>query len=92
MTKEEFMALMEPIGDLVGAKHQDYNAGAVKLDQYFPFKHKSYVHTIYTKVLRLVSLTSREVTPRFESVEDSVKDCVAYCAFYLDYLKKEVGK
>lgn len=88
MTKAEFMALMEPISNLVDAKHQDYNAGVVKLEQYFPFGHQSYVQNIHTKVLRLVSLVDRgQISPRFEPVEDTVMDCIAYCAFYLAYIR-----
>jgi len=91
MTKEEFMALVEPIADLIGKKGEDYNEGSVTIDQYMPFKHRSYVHMIFLKALRAVSLVNKSTEPNFESIDDTVKDLIAYAVFYLGYLADPEG-
>ncbi len=88
MNKKQFMMVVEQVANLVDAKDKDYNT-AVPQEQYFPFGHQSYVHILHTKTLRLVSLTARSATPKFESVEDTVKDTIAYAVFYLEWLGKE---
>ena len=92
MTKEEFLKLCEPIAELVGAKHDDYNATTVRLEDYFPFGDKSYVHMLFTKVLRMVSLAHNPKQPRFESVQDSVYDLIAYAIFYTKYLNVQTKR
>lgn len=55
------------------------------MEQYFAFGHVSFVQMERTKVLRLTSLVSSKSEPNFESIEDSVRDLIAYAVFHLDY-------
>lgn len=88
MKKLEFLAVCEPVAELVERKSEDYQSSLVKHDEYFVFGHKSYVQMLRTKILRLTSLVGDEKDCNFESIEDSVMDALAYTVFYLAYLQK----
>lgn len=88
MNGKRFLELMGPIAVLIEAKDKDYNS-AVPLDSYFPFGHRSYVQMLHTKINRLVSLVETGQTPKFESIEDTIRDNIAYSAFYLDWLQRK---
>jgi len=94
MKKEEFIAVVTPIAELVDQKHKDYNSNT-KLTDYFPFGDYSYVHMLHTKMLRITNLTKKadpkEGLPvtQFESIKDSVDDLIAYAVFYRDFLGKK---
>lgn len=105
MTKDEFLKIVTPVAELVGKKSQDYGTKIqevqgwiVRLEEYFPFEHRSYVQMIWTKSLRLLNLTNQhyQVTdrggkqparPNFESIDDTVDDMIAYLVFYRKYLQ-----
>ena len=87
MLKEEFMQLAEEVAELVDKKHHDYNS-VVRLDQYFPFGDKSYVHMLMTKVLRMVNLAHQNERATFESMDDSLDDLIAYAIFHRAYRKR----
>jgi hypothetical protein len=98
MTEEEFLAVVKPVAELVGKKSQDYGTALeevegwiIRMDEYFPFEHRSYVQMIWTKALRLLSLTKTGQTrkPNFEGIEDTVNDMIAYLVFYRDYLNRK---
>jgi hypothetical protein len=91
MTKEEFMKTAEVVANLVGKKHQDYQAGQASLEDYFAFHHYSYVQMLWVKMLRLLSLTRKRETgvePVFEGIKDTCIDLIAYGVFYLAFLLK----
>lgn len=90
MNGKRFLELMGPIAALIEAKDKDYNS-AVPLDSYFPFGHRSYVQMLHTKTSRLVSLVETGQAPKFESIEDTIRDNVAYSAFYLDWLQRNTA-
>ena len=90
MKEHEFFEVIRPVAELVDAKDRDYNAG-VPLEEYFPFGHKSYIHMLHTKVLRLMSLVKARKQPSFESLEDTVNDLIAYAVFYKAYLQAPAG-
>lgn len=91
MDRLRFLELCTPVAELVERKSSDYQTGPVKHAEYFVFGHKSFVQMLRTKVLRLTSLVSSEVTPNFEGIEDSAQDLLAYTVFYLDYLESLKG-
>lgn len=68
------------------ARQQDFRIDDPRVD-YFPFGDKSYVHMIWTKVLRIKNILETEEKPNFEGVEDSIIDLVAYSMFYWSYLQ-----
>jgi len=88
MDKSRFLELCTPVAELVEAKGSDYQ-NKITLEQYFPFEDKSYIHMLNTKVLRLISLASKQGAPTFESTKDSVYDLMAYAGFYLEFLEKQ---
>jgi hypothetical protein len=90
MNKQEFMRLAEQVADVVAKKSEDYQGKETSLGSYFPFHHYSHVQMIWTKTLRLMTLTKRREDgskPNFESVDDTVLDLVAYCIFYRAFLE-----
>ena len=71
-------------------KAQDYN-DSVPRESYFPFGQASYTQMIYTKALRLLSLTTKEMnggTANFEGVSDTLKDIINYASFNAAWLKR----
>ena len=93
MTKDEFIAIITPVAELVGRKSGDYGTKIqevkgwiTRLDDYFPFEHRSYVQMIWTKSLRLLNLTKQAAAPNYESIDDTVDDMIAYLVFYRKYL------
>jgi hypothetical protein len=96
MTKEEFLKLVTPVANLVEKKSEDYQSAVddaqgwvVKHDDYFPFGHRSFVQMIWTKCLRLMSLTGSGKAANFEGIEDTVDDMIAYLVFYRKYLQRQ---
>ena len=87
MDRLRFLELIEPALKLVVSKGQDYNANAIQLAEYFPFKDKSYQQMLHMKVLRMRSLLDKGSAPNHDSLLDSVYDLVNYAVFYLDYLE-----
>lgn len=73
---------------IVVGKSQDYNAGAVDRDSYFPLGLASYAQMLHTKSLRLVSLASKPRDAVFESARDTALDIINYASFLADWLKR----
>jgi hypothetical protein len=87
MTGEQYLALVQPLVELVAKKHADYNAFNT-LESYFPFGHLYYVQMLHIKTQRLVSLCAGgAAAARNESIEDTVNDLINYAVFYKDFLK-----
>lgn len=86
MDRNEYLDLIAPAMLLTVKKHEDYN-NSIKLVEYFPFGHKSYVQMLHVKLMRLRSL-AENAEPNFESVEDTVLDLINYAVFYLQFLRK----
>ena len=76
---------------LMNTKDQDYNQGLFDKEDYFLFGKKSYIHMLYTKVLRLVSLESTERV-NYESEADTCQDLINYTSFYYDFLLQDGEK
>lgn len=75
-------------GLLCVKKAEDYNAGMVSRDSYFPFGLQSYAQMIHTKSQRLISLCGKTTTENFESARDTCLDLVNYAGFCADWLKR----
>lgn len=86
MTRDEYLALIEPCIEVVEKKHEDYNGETHTLESYFPFGLKSYVQMLHVKTQRLVQLANSEQEPNFESIVDTVKDLINYSVFTLAHL------
>ena len=84
MTRDEYLALIEPALAIVEKKHQDYGNATAGLDSYFPFGDKSYLQMMHVKMQRLLSLAKSKEEPNFESMYDTVLDLINYAVFFLD--------
>lgn len=94
MNFDKFVNLCKPVARLVERKGKDYQGNIFSLHDSFPLGDVSYAQMLWVKVVRITSLAHRksfdmEHEPNHESLEDSVKDLLAYTVFYLDYLEAE---
>ena len=69
-------------------KAQDYSGNMWTQDDYFPYKDQSYIHMIWTKMLRIRNLVD-VMHPNYESLEDSLLDMINYCAMYAAHIENE---
>lgn len=97
-TIENAPALFVAVLEVLIKKSLDYNGDRArqpdfkvddKRETYFPFGDKSYVHMIWTKVLRIKNILESGENPNFEGVSDSLIDLVAYSMFYWTYLEEK---
>ena len=91
MAKTTAVQIMQEAIDLKLRKSKDYQGGRWQEEDYFPFGHKSYLHMIHTKYLRIMNVSEQEAT-NFESLEDSLIDMINYCAMYAAWLENEKVK
>ena len=84
--------ILEEAAILKVKKSKDYQGGCWKESDYFPFGDTSYIHMMWTKMLRIRSVAEQENT-NFESLEDSLLDMINYSAMYIAYLRdKDSGE
>jgi len=84
--------ILEEAAKLKIAKSKDYQNGMWKESDYFPFGDTSYLHMLWTKMLRIRSVAESKET-NFESLEDSLLDMINYSAMYISYLRdKDSGE
>lgn len=86
MAKTTAIEIMQEAIALKQRKSQDYQGGMWSEEDYFPFGHKSYLHMIHTKYLRIRSVAEQE-DQNFESLEDSLIDMINYCGMYAAWLR-----
>ena len=79
-------AILEEAAKLKVQKSKDYQGGMWKEKDYFPFGDTSYIHMMWTKMLRIRSVAEQENT-NFESLEDSLLDMINYSAMYIAFLR-----
>ena len=84
--------ILKEAADLKVKKSKDYQGGMWKEKDYFPFGGQSYIHMMWTKMLRIRSVAEQENT-NFESLEDSLLDMINYSAMYIAFLRdKDSGE
>ena len=86
--------ILKEAAELKVKKSKDYQGGMWKESDYFPFKDVSYIHMMWTKMLRIRSV-SEQADTNFESLEDSLLDMINYSAMYIAFLrdqKKSIDK
>ena len=71
------------------AKSKDYQGHVWTEEDYFPFEDYSYIHMLWTKMLRIRSLAENPDNPNFESLKDSVDDMINYAAMYAAFLENK---
>lgn len=78
--------ILKDAAHLKEQKSKDYQGGQFTEEDYFPYGEKSYVHMLWTKMLRLRSVIEQEDT-NFESAEDTLLDMINYAAMMAAYLE-----
>ena len=90
MAKVTAEQVLKDAAELKAAKSKDYQGGMFSEEDYFPYGVQSFNHMIWTKVLRLRSVTEREnAEVNFESAEDTLVDLINYCAMYAAWMENQ---
>lgn len=82
------MDILEKAAELKRSKSEDYQGSMWSEEDYFPFGDESYIHMLWTKMLRLRSVIEQE-NSNHESAYDTLLDMINYCAMYGAYLKNQ---
>ena len=80
--------ILKEAADLKVKKSKDYQSEMWKESDYFPFGDTSYIHMMWTKMLRIRSVAEKKDV-NFESLEDSLLDMINYSAMYIAYLRSK---
>ena len=80
--------ILKEAAELKLKKSKDYQGGMWTEADYFPFQDTSYIHMMWTKMLRVRSVAEQKDT-NFESLEDSLLDMINYSAMYIAYLRSK---
>ena len=89
---EKLPELFTTADRLYKKKCQDYDQDGLTIDDYMIFGHKSYIHMINQKAMRLRSINSvgeAGVKVNFDSLLDTLIDLVNYSAAYADAIKNK---
>ncbi len=81
--------ILKEAAKLKVAKSKDYQGGKWSESDYFPFGDTSYIHMMWTKMLRIRSVAEDRRDVNFESLEDSLLDMINYSAMYIAYLRSK---
>ena len=81
MAKIDAITVLKEAAALKERKSIDYQGGMWSEEDYFPFGHQSYIHMLWTKMLRIRNVAEKEDT-NFESLADSLDDMINYAAMY----------
>ena len=81
--------VLESVAELKEAKSKDYQGGIFSEEEYFPHGQLSFNHMLWTKMLRLRSVTERDNNDEinYDSAEDTLRDLIAYAAMNLVWLQ-----
>ena len=85
--------LLKEAAELKARKSKDYQGSMWTEEDYFPYGHTSFLHMMWTKMLRIRSVAEQENT-NFESLEDSLDDMAVYAMMYKAWVlnKKDSGE
>jgi hypothetical protein len=85
MTKEEINTITEDITEILIRKNQDYGGASFDLGL-----NGNMVH-LWDKIRRYRHLVENKNTPKFEPIEDTLKDIIGYAIIGLIILQKETN-
>lgn len=86
MAKVTALQVLKDAAELKQRKMNDYQGDVWSEEDYFPYGHHSYIHMMWTKMLRIRSVAEKEDT-NFESLEDSLLDMINYAAMYAAWVE-----
>ena len=88
MEKVTAITVLEEAAALKLRKSQDYQGGMFSEEDYFPFGHQSFIHMLWTKMLRIRSV-AEQTDQNFESLADSLDDMINYSAMYSAWVQNK---
>ena len=88
MAKITAITVLSEAAALKERKSKDYQGGMWTEEDYFPFGHQSYIHMLWTKMLRIRSVAEQTDT-NFESLADSLDDMINYSAMYSAWVQNK---
>ena len=88
MAKLTAIQVLKEAAALKERKSKDYQGGLWTEEDYFPFGHESYIHMLWTKMLRIRSVAEQKDT-NFESLADSLDDMINYAAMYSAWIQNK---
>lgn len=83
---ENIDSLFDEIKDILRKKNSDYGNSFAMLFQKYGFD--SVIIRLSDKMNRLETLVNKKEKPNFESIEDTLKDIIGYCALTLNEISK----
>ena len=85
----ESLKVLEECAEVQKAKSHDYQnvKSSVRQIDYYPNGLMSIWEEINKKNLRMKSLLQSGEAPKNEALEDSAKDMINYCSFFVEYLR-----
>ena len=90
MAKTTATQILKDAAALKEAKSRDYQGSKWSEEDYFPYGEQSYLHMLWTKMLRLRSVLEREEGEvNFESAEDTLVDMINYAAMMAAYMENK---
>jgi hypothetical protein len=84
-----FANILSEVIDLKAKKSADYQGSSIKQSEYFPYGQVSFNHMLHTKILRIRSVSEQNGSQNFESLEDSLKDLIAYAAMNIEWIREQ---
>ena len=84
-----FANILSEVADLKAKKSQDYQGSSIEQSEYFPYGQLSFNHMLWTKVLRIRSVSDQNGSQNFESIEDSLKDLIAYATMNIEWIREQ---
>ena len=86
MAKVTATQILKDAAELKELKSKDYQGGIWSEEDYFPFGKTSYIHMMWTKMLRIRNVAEKDDV-NFESLGDSLIDMINYAAMFAAYLE-----
>ena len=88
MAKVTATQILKEAAELKEKKSKDYQGGLWSEEDYFPFGKQSYIHMMWTKMLRIRNVAEKDDV-NFESLSDSLVDMINYAAMFAAYLENK---
>ena len=88
MAKVTATQILKEAAELKELKSKDYQGGIWSEEDYFPFGKTSYIHMMWTKMLRIRNVAEKDDV-NFESLSDSLVDMINYAAMFAAYLENK---
>lgn len=87
MIENNIPQILAEMGEVIEKKNHDYDHAFDKSCDMFTNIYAA--SKIYEKTMRIVTLTKEPPQVAGEGLKDAIRDCIGYCALYLNRLSQE---